>query len=288
MVAPKKQKSNPNKKSVQSSTKSSTHHHSHTPQPYIVTEFPMPLETCVEYYVEEEDEREEEHKTSSSKLTHFICFPMEDDSFVNQYKENVKKFCDVESEYNNKNVNDLFSPEKKLHLTVITLSLGGRNDIDIVDKIFKDLKNIVPQMKGRYKNIIFTHDKYESFEDRKGCKVIFSKMKEDSNFSIVCKIINYIIDALITKGIINQNQLKAKRIIYKGGMYYLDQLHATIMNTSFRHSRNKDFRINSQYIHDLNTHYPLQTCILNKIRLCEMGMRGRDKDEYYKVIEENI
>jgi hypothetical protein len=177
---------------------------------------------------EGKSEYKSDNKTwDENTKTHFINIPIEDPGFIKGYKiwcEEIKKqgLTDFYPE--------LLQKHGKLHMTICVLDLGDQEKIDLVHQLIESIKPELKKISDG--NIKFNFDGYDTLTSTQKARVIYAKMKRDSNYYKITEIIHLIIKTLVDNGIVKKEQFRDKHINYKNGRYSIT-LHMTLLNCFF-------------------------------------------------------
>jgi hypothetical protein len=184
-------------------------------------------------------------KSFNIKWTHFISIPL----YLN--KEFIEKFEYFKSKITEENdINiDLFQKSNRLHMTLCLLKIDNKKDIQLLDKVMKELDESIKKiLDGGALYIDF--DQLEIMGTPHKSRVLYTKPSittSDKYKDIVDLLINKLIESnLMTE------EMKSGSHIYFSQMsqrYENEKPHVTLLNSTFL--RRKDNSITNTYFNGL-------------------------------------
>ena len=239
-----------------------------------------------------EDDSNKEKQTNDNnqndKVKYFLMIPLEQENFINTFKEICQKLEKENPKDFNKN---LFIKPQKLHFTLIVLDLN--EDKEKTEKVINIINSLIPQIKEIISDeLIFNFDKYDSFEPIKKAHIVFAKMIEDENHYKLKIITNIIIKKLLEEDILTKQHIKNLKIYEEysdSELIYTIKFHVTLLNIKYlnralqeenKPTEKKEFDATDIISCIKDIKFP--ECKMDKLNLC--AMREDPNNGKYEVI----
>jgi hypothetical protein len=219
---------------------------------------------------------------------HFIMIPFEDENFITSYEDLCSKLKSENPEHFDP---ELLQKPSKLHISALIFDLKEdpvkvNKVCDIMKELQDDIKNIAEG------EVTYKFGGYGVFDSYQKCRVIYSKMEEDTSYTKMEKIIDLIIKKLLKEGIILESQLNELHVVKTGSNvdpFYKIEMHLTLMNTTFlnkvlKKQKKKPIKnFDARKIDDCIKNEKLADCPLKKIDFCVL--REDKSTGKYEVVQ---
>jgi 2'-5' RNA ligase len=222
----------------------------------------------------------------TTNKSHFIMIPVEDQAFVEAYKElmNNTKTANLQgiSEH-------LFQKDGKLHFTVCTLNIGEeQSKIDVYTNFLTEIHEEMKKVSQG--GVTFNFDGFSTLGEGQNTRVVYVKMKEDENYTKLSDVVNFIITKLVAKNLMSEAELKQNFVVYDSTTKkYSITLHLTILNVTFlnkilKKNKEKPLKVfNSIKLLQYLSTTALPASKITSVNFCRM--REDKKTERYEVVK---
>ena len=164
--------------------------------------------------------------------SHFISIPMNIDEMKKQFNELKQQvLSDSEISKSRGICDEIFQNENKLHLTIVMLYLGDKQEIHLAKTTVENCQQLIKERLNG-KELVVTVEGIDIMnDDPSEVSVVYAKIKEDDDLRmIVDEIFTKFVDCKLANRNIEQANSLDKKV----------KLHLTLMNTTFKEEKNED------------------------------------------------
>ena len=164
--------------------------------------------------------------------SHFISIPMLVDQMktqFNQFKQQVLSHSEMSKSRGI--CDEIFQNENKLHLTIVMLYLGDKQEIHLAKTTIENCQELIKERLNG-KELIVTVEGIDIMnDDPSEVSVVYAKVKEDDDLRmIVDEIFTKFVDCKLANRNIEEANSRDKKV----------KLHLTLMNTTFKEEKNEE------------------------------------------------
>ena len=164
--------------------------------------------------------------------SHFISIPMNVDEMKKRFNELKQQVLSHSEISKSRGICDeIFQNENKLHLTIVMLYLGDKQEIHLAKTTVENCQELIKERLNG-KELVVTVEGIDIMnDDPSEVSVVYAKIKEDDDLRmIVDEIFTKFVDCKLANRNIEQANSLDKKV----------KLHLTLMNTTFKEEKNED------------------------------------------------
>lgn len=208
--------------------------------------------------------------------THFISIPLIDiQDKIYALQEELQYHC-------NDSLDEHYQDSSKTHLTLFMLSLRNKDEKKLASRIMeesaKEIKTILSETNLSIKCLGFFENKsrYTDRNRKKKASILYAKLEENSAFSGLEKLLDFLVKKFIKNGLLKEEQLSYIYLDKRSNTYKTEDFHITILR-----ARNEiGFEV-EKMIEKMGS-FNLGNC---KIKTVDLSTRFEyNEDGYYKPL----
>lgn len=164
--------------------------------------------------------------------THFISIPMNFDEMKKQFNEFKQQILSNSEMSKSRGICDeIFQNENKLHLTIVMLYLGDKQEIDLAKTIVQNCQKLIEERLNGKELIVNVEGVDIMNDDPSEVGVLYAKVKEDDDLRVIVdEIFTKFVDCKLANRNIEEANSRDKKV----------KLHLTLMNTTFKEEKNEN------------------------------------------------
>jgi len=182
-----------------------------------------------------------EREETKLEYTHFLSVNLAHDEKLRQeadkFRENVvlQRFPGIDA--------SIFMPSRRIHFTICMLKLHSHAQMDEMKEALKDVATRITAL-PEFKQVLAANLRglHILTDDPSDVGVLYTTDRSHALQNRVDSLANMIFDILRARNLVSQPSLMAQRVLSSDGDHAEVKLHATLMNTKYSKTRNREDR----------------------------------------------